>query len=80
MVTDARGQSGRQLDRIEPCFDDSRMVGNAGLLLAATLAARLGLERLIDEAVRLGERPGAARAGAKVLSDTTARVKSSRVG
>ncbi|MDP9255966.1 MAG: hypothetical protein M3Q31_05350 [Actinomycetota bacterium] len=68
MVTDARGQSGRQLDRIEPRFDDPRMVGNAGLLLAATLAVRLGLERLIDEAVRLGERPGASRAGAKVLS------------
>ncbi|MDP9257098.1 MAG: IS1380 family transposase, partial [Actinomycetota bacterium] len=28
----------------------------------------LGLERLIDGAVRLGERPGAGRAGAKVLS------------
>ncbi|MDP9258183.1 MAG: IS1380 family transposase [Actinomycetota bacterium] len=44
------------------------MVANAGLLLAATLAARLGLERLIDEAVRLREGSGAARAGAKVLS------------
>ncbi|MDP9256039.1 MAG: IS1380 family transposase [Actinomycetota bacterium] len=44
------------------------MVANAGLLLVATLAVRLGLERLIDEAVRLGERPGAGRAGAKVLS------------
>jgi hypothetical protein len=68
MVTDARARSGRQLDRIEPRFDDARMVANAGLLLAATLAARLGLERLVDEAVRLREGSGAARAGAKVLS------------
>ncbi|MDP9256208.1 MAG: hypothetical protein M3Q31_06610 [Actinomycetota bacterium] len=44
------------------------MVANAGLLLAATLAVRLGLERLIDETVRLREGSGAARAGAKVLS------------
>jgi hypothetical protein len=68
MVTDARARGGRDLDRIEPRFDDPRVVANAGLLLAATLVVRLGLERLIDEAVRLGERPGAARAGAKVLS------------
>jgi hypothetical protein len=68
MVTDARGQSGRQLDRIEPCFDDPRVVANAGLLLVATLAARLGLERLVEETVRLPARSGAARAGAKVLS------------
>ena len=53
MVTDARARGGRQLDRIEPRFDDPRVVANAGLLLAATLAARLGLERLVDEAVRL---------------------------
>ena len=68
MVTDCAARSGPGLDRIEPRFDDPRMVGNAGLLLAATLAVRLGLERVVDEAVRLGERPGAARAGAKVLS------------
>jgi hypothetical protein len=68
MVTDRRARGGRDLDRIEPRFDDPRMVGNAGLLLAATLSVRLGLERVVDEAVRLGERPGASRAGAKVLS------------
>jgi hypothetical protein len=68
MVTDARARGGHDLDRIEPCFDDPRVVANAGLLLAATLAVRLGLERLVDEAVRLGEGSGAARAGAKVLS------------
>ncbi len=68
MVTDARGLGGRDLDRIEPRFDDPRVVANAGLLLASTLAERLGLERLVDEAVRLPDRSGAARAGAKVLS------------
>ena len=68
MVTDARGLGGRDLDRIEPCFDDPRVVANAGLLLASTLAERLDLERLIDEAVRLPDGSGAARAGAKVLS------------
>ena len=45
-----------------------RLVANAGLLLSATLADRLGLEALIDRRVDLGERPGARRAGAKVLS------------
>jgi hypothetical protein len=68
MVTDARGWGGRDLDRIEPRFDDPRVVANAGLLLVATLAARLGLARLIDETVRLRAGSGAARAGAKVLS------------
>jgi hypothetical protein len=68
MVTHARRRGGRGLDRIDADFDDERSVANAGVLLAATLAQRLDLEDLIDEAVRLGERPGAARPGAKVLS------------
>src|SRR4051812_47352081 len=68
MVTDARTRGGRALDRIDAAFDDERAVANAGVLLAATLAERLELEELIDQAVRLGERPGAARPGAKVLS------------
>jgi PII-like signaling protein len=68
MVTDCRGRGGRALDRIEPVFDDVRVVANAGVLLAATLAERLGLEALVDDVVDLGERPGAVRPGAKVLS------------
>jgi hypothetical protein len=68
MVTDGRAGGGRDLDRIEPCFDDARVVANAGVLLAATLAERLDLERLIDSAVRLPDGSGGARAGAKVLS------------
>jgi hypothetical protein len=49
-------------------FDDERLVANAGLVLTATLSDRLGIERLVDETVDLGQRPGAARPGRKVLS------------
>ena len=36
--------------------------------MAATLAERLGIEALVDETVELGERAGAANAGAKVMT------------
>lgn len=49
-------------------FDDERAVANAGVLLPATLAARLGVEALVDECVDLGDRPGAANPGRKVAS------------
>jgi hypothetical protein len=49
-------------------FDDERLVANAGAVLTGTLIDRLGLERLVDRAVDLGERPGAARPGRKVCS------------
>lgn len=49
-------------------FDDERAVANAGLMLPAVLAARLGIEQLVDEAVDLGDRPGAANPGRKVMS------------
>jgi len=55
-------------DRSDVVFDDGRVVVNAGILLAVTLGRRLGLEALIDAAVKLGGRPGAARPGRKVLS------------
>lgn len=55
-------------DRSIVVFDDERVVVNAGILLAVTLARRLGIEALVDRTVRLGERPGAARPGRKVLS------------
>ena len=35
-------------DRIRIVFDDHRLVANAGLLLPATLARRLGLRELVD--------------------------------
>ena len=38
----------RGIDRIEVTFDEPNLVANAGLLLVATLVARLGLECLIN--------------------------------
>jgi hypothetical protein len=49
-------------------FDDERLVANAGVVLTGTLIDRLGIERLVDRIVALGERPGAARPGRKVCS------------
>jgi Transposase DDE domain group 1 len=49
-------------------FDDDHAVANAGLLLPATLAQRLGIEAVIDGLVDLGDRPGAHRPGRKVLT------------
>src|SRR3954465_7120148 len=49
-------------------FDDERAVADAGIVLAATLAQRLGIGGVVVEAVGLGERPGAANAGAKVMT------------
>jgi len=55
-------------DRSDVVFDDERVVVNAGIVLAVTLGRRLGIEALVDAAVRLGGRPGAWRPGRKVLS------------
>ena len=56
----------RFLDRVEAVFDEGSLVGDAGLLLAGTLAGRLGLEGLMGEAVRP---PAAGRgSGAKILT------------
>jgi Transposase DDE domain group 1 len=62
----ADGPSG--LDAVEVVFDDERAVCDAGIVLVATLAQRLGIEGLVDEGVELGDRPGAANAGAKVMT------------
>lgn len=62
---DARIQN---LDRIEVVFDEPGLVANAGLVTVATLAVRLGLERLIDSTVRLTGRVGGAHPGRKVLT------------
>jgi hypothetical protein len=56
------------LDGVEVRFDDERAVADAGIVLAATLADRLGIEALVDATVDLGDRPGAANAGAKVMT------------
>ena len=57
-----------QPDRIQVAFDDHRLVANAGLLLPVTLAHHLGLGELVDRHVDLGEAPGRANAGDKLLT------------
>jgi hypothetical protein len=56
------------IDRIRVDFDDPSLVANAGLLLVGTLVVRLGLERLVNEMVRLAGRVGGSRPGRKVLT------------
>src|SRR3954449_2521006 len=57
------------LDGLHVAFDDERVVSDAGIALVATLAQRLGIERLAGRLVRLrGDRPGAANAGRKVMA------------
>jgi Transposase DDE domain group 1 len=56
-------------DAVEVVFDDERVVSDAGIALVATLAGRLGIERLADRLVRLRrDRPGAANVGRKVMA------------
>jgi hypothetical protein len=57
------------LDRVRVAFDDERVVLDAGIALAATLAQRLGIEGLVDRFVVLRpDQPGARNAGRKVMS------------
>lgn len=56
------------LDGVAVAFDDERAVADAGIVLVGTLAKRLGIEALVDQIVDLGQRPGAANAGGKVLT------------
>ena len=55
-------------DRIHVAFDDHRLVANAGLLLPASLALRLGLVVLVNKHVDLGDAPGRANTGHKLLT------------
>ena len=55
-------------DATRVVFDDERAVANAGVVLPAVLAERLGIEALVDRTVDLGDRVGAANAGRKVMS------------
>ena len=55
-------------DRIRIAFDDHRLVNNAGLLLPATLAQHVGLHELVDRRLDLGNAPGRANAGDKLLT------------
>ena len=57
------------LDGVQVSFDDERVVSDAGVMLVATLAERLGIEALAQRLVRLRpKRPGAANAGRKVMA------------
>jgi Transposase DDE domain group 1 len=55
-------------DAARVAFDDERVVANAGVLLPAVLADRLGIEGLVDRIVDLGDRVGAANPGRKVMT------------
>ncbi len=55
-------------DRIRVSFDDHRLVANAGLILPATLALRLGLPELVRQRLDLGNAPGRANTGDKMMT------------
>ena len=55
-------------DRIHVAFDDHRLVANAGLILPATLGRHLGLPQLVQERLDLGDAPGRANTGDKVMT------------
>ena len=55
-------------DRIQVVFDDDNLVADAGLLLTDTLSRRLGIRELADAHVDLGDAPGAANPGVKLLN------------
>jgi hypothetical protein len=59
----------RSLDSVRVEFNEQRLISDAGLLIAATLADRLGLEELVNEYVWLPYRtPGASLPGRKVMT------------
>jgi hypothetical protein len=60
--------SSHTLDQLDICFDDTHAIAGAGLLLPATLAERLGIEQAADALIDLGDRPGAAHPGRKLLT------------
>ena len=55
-------------DRIRVAFDDHRLVANAGLMLPASLALRLGLGELVDRHLDLGDASGRANTGDKLMT------------
>ena len=55
-------------DRIQIAFDDRCLVANAGLILPATLARHLGLPQLVEQHLDLGDAPGRANTGDKIMT------------
>jgi len=58
----------RSPSRFVVMADDDHAVANAGLVLTAIVAERLGIEDLADELVDLGDRAGGSRPGRKILT------------
>ena len=58
-------------DRIRIAFDDHRLVANAGLVLPATPTLHLGLPQLVDRRLDLGNAPGRANTGDKMMTLVT---------
>jgi hypothetical protein len=58
-----------RIDGVTLRFDEQHLISDAGLLLTATLAERLGIEGLVNDSVWLDPKlPGAALPGRKVMS------------
>ena len=55
-------------DGIHIAFDDHRLVNNAGLILPATLTQHLGLPQLVQQRLDLGNAPGRANTGDKIVT------------
>ena len=55
-------------DGIHIAFDDHRRVAKAGLILPATLALHLGLPQLVQQRLDLGNAPGRANTGDKMVT------------
>jgi Transposase DDE domain group 1 len=51
-------RASQTLDRLAIAADEDTLVADAGLLLPATLAARLGLAELLDQRITAGAHPG----------------------
>lgn len=56
------------LDRLSVTFDDEGLLANAGLLVVATLSARLGIGRIVGQTVRMAGVVGGAGPARKVLT------------
>ena len=54
-------------DGIHIACDDHRLVNNAGLILPATLAQHLGRPKLVRQRLDLGNAPGRANTGDKIV-------------
>jgi hypothetical protein len=61
-------ESCHSLDRLAVTFDDDHAVANAGMILPATLAQRLGMRELFDRHVDLGDAPGRSNMGIKAMT------------